>query len=298
MELRAYGKTKMNVSVLGFGGAEIGFQNASVSDVERLLSSALDAGLNLIDTAECYASSEELIGKTVSHRREDYYLFTKCGHASGLDHPDWDPKLLQLSIDRSLQRLQTDYVDVIHLHSCSEEILRQGDVIEVLQRAKEAGKTRYIGYSGDHQDALYAVQSGQFDSLETSLSIADQEAADLTIPKAIEQGMGVVIKRPIANAVWKHRTRPEDSYVQPYWDRLQQLDYDFLRGDMQEAVSAALRFTLSVPGVHSAIVGTARPERWVENARLLEAGYLPEAQYHAIRGRWAEVAQDDWVGQR
>jgi aryl-alcohol dehydrogenase-like predicted oxidoreductase len=298
MELRAYGKTKMNVSVLGFGGAEIGFQNASVSDVDRLLSSALDAGLNLIDTAECYASSEELIGKTVSHRRGDYYLFTKCGHASGLDHPDWDPKLLQLSIDRSLQRLQTDYVDVIHLHSCSEEILRQGDVIEVLQRAKEAGKTRYIGYSGDHQDALYAVQSGQFDSLETSLSIADQEAADLTIPKAIEQGMGVVIKRPIANAVWKHRTRPEDSYVQPYWDRLQQLDYDFLRGDMQEAVSAALRFTLSVPGVHSAIVGTARPERWVENARLLEAGYLPEAQYHAIRGRWAEVAQEDWVGQR
>ncbi|WP_128660784.1 aldo/keto reductase [Paenibacillus sp. 598K] len=298
MELRSYGKTKMNVSVLGFGGAEIGFQNASVADVDRLLGSALDAGLNLIDTAECYASSEELIGKTVSHRRGDYYLFTKCGHASGLDHPDWDPKLLQLSIDRSLQRLQTDYVDVIHLHSCSEEILRQGDVIEVLQRAKEAGKTRYIGYSGDHQDALYAVQSGQFDSLETSLSIADQEAADLTIPKAIEQGMGVVIKRPIANAVWKHRTRPEDSYVQPYWDRLQQLDYDFLRGDMQEAVSAALRFTLSVPGVHSAIVGTARPERWVDNARLLEAGYLPEAQYHAIRGRWAEVAKDDWVGQR
>ena len=296
MELRAYGKTKMNVSVLGFGGAEIGFQNASVADVDRLLGSALDAGLNLIDTAECYADSEELIGKTVAHRRGDYYLFTKCGHASGLDFESWDPKLLQLSIDRSLQRLQTDYVDVIHLHSCSEEILRQGDVIEVLKKAKEEGKTRYIGYSGDHQAALYAVQSGQFDSLETSLNIADQEAADLTIPKAIEQGMGVVIKRPIANAAWKHQTKPDDSYVQPYWDRLQQLGYDFLSGDMQDAVSTALRYTLSVPGVHSAIVGTARPERWVENAKLLEAGYLPEAQYNAIKARWAEVAQKDWIG--
>ncbi|MFS0724534.1 aldo/keto reductase [Paenibacillus sp. 1P07SE] len=296
MELRSYGKTKMNVSVLGFGGAEIGFQKASEADVDRLLGSALDAGLNLIDTAECYADSEELIGKTVSHRREDYYLFTKCGHPSGLDFPAWDPKLLQLSIDRSLQRLKTDYVDVIHLHSCSEEILRQGDVIEVLKRAKEEGKTRYIGYSGDHQAALYAVQSGQFDSLETSLSIADQEAAELTIPKAIEQGMGVVIKRPIANAVWQHQTKPDDSYVQDYWERLQRLDYDFLKGDMQEAVSTALRFTLSVPGVHSAIVGTARPERWIENARLLDAGYLPEAQYNAIKARWAEVAQEDWIG--
>ena len=145
METRRYGNTDMMVSVLGFGGAEIGFRGATVNEVERLLGSALDAGLNVIDTAECYRTSEELIGQAVSHRRSDYYLFTKCGHAAGLPGRDWQPDVLEASIDRSLKRLKTDYVDLIHLHSCDLDVLKRGDVIEVLQRAKEKGKTRYIG---------------------------------------------------------------------------------------------------------------------------------------------------------
>ncbi|MBP1963765.1 aldo/keto reductase [Paenibacillus aceris] len=297
MEKRLYGKTGMQVSVLGFGGAEIGFSGATPETVDQLLGSALDAGLNVIDTAECYNISEELIGKTVSHRRDDYYLFTKCGHAAGFDLPDWDPKLLEQSIDRSLKRLNTDYVDVIHLHSCSEEILRRGDVIEVLLRAKEQGKTRFIGYSGDHKAALYAVQSGLFDSLETSINIADQEAIELTIPEAIHRGMGVVVKRPIANAAWKTGQKPTSSYHHTYWDRLQQLKYDFLQAELNESVEIALRFTLSVPGVHTAIVGTTNPDRWLENAKLLEQGNLSKAAFEAIRAKWLELAKDDWIGQ-
>ncbi|MCY9698459.1 aldo/keto reductase, partial [Paenibacillus alginolyticus] len=280
-----------------FGGAEIGFQQAIPEQVEKLLGSALDAGLNVIDTAECYNISEELIGKTVSHRRDEYYLFTKCGHASGLELPDWDPAMLEQSIDRSLQRLKTDYVDVIHLHSCSEELLRRGEVIQVLQRAKEKGKTRYIGYSGDHKAALYAVQCGAFDSLETSINIADQEAIDLTIPEATKRGMGVVVKRPIANAAWKTGEKPENAYAHTYWERLIALNYEFLRADIRESIGTALRFTLSIPGVHSAIVGTANPDRWIENAKLLDAGLLPELMYNSIRARWKEVSGNDWIGQ-
>src|SRR5207249_5800242 len=122
-------------SALGFGGAEIGFESAELATVERMLNAALDSGLNVIDTAECYSNSEELIGRAVSHRRNDFYLFTKCGHSSGIDLPDWDPRLLEQSIDRSLQRLRTDRVDRIQLHSCFEETLRQGDGIRVLQPA-------------------------------------------------------------------------------------------------------------------------------------------------------------------
>jgi aryl-alcohol dehydrogenase-like predicted oxidoreductase len=297
MEKRKYGNTDMQVSILGFGGAEIGFEGATESQVEKLLGSALDAGLNIIDTAECYRTSEELIGKTVSHRRSEYFLFTKCGHASGLELPDWDPKMLEMSIDRSLERLKTDYVDVIHLHSCSEEILRQGDVIDVVKRAKEKGKTRYIGYSGDHKAALYAVQSGAFDSLETSLSIADQEAVELTLPEALKRGMGVTIKRPVANVAWRTGQKPDNEYAHTYWDRLQVLDYDFLEPGSEESVGTALRFTLSVPGVHTAIVGTKNPDRWVQNAKLLEKGKLEEGRYTAIRTRWRERAGNDWIGQ-
>ncbi|MBM6387527.1 aldo/keto reductase [Paenibacillus illinoisensis] len=296
MELREYGNTGMKVSTLGFGGSEIG-SNVSKQDVETLLNTALDAGLNVIDTAECYGNSEELIGDVLSHRRDDYYLFTKCGHAAGVDGPDWDAKVLEQTIDRSLRRLKTEYVDVIHLHSCSEEVLRQGAVIEVLQRAKEAGKTRFIGYSGDTTDALYAIETGVFDSLETSLNIADQEAIDLTLPEARKRNMGVIAKRPIANAAWTFDTLPEDAYPFVYWRRLQELGYGFLAGnDVQAAVETALRFTLSTEGVDTAIVGTTKPNRWQQNADLIAKGALPQELYDEIRTRWKEVAGADWTG--
>ncbi len=295
MEKRPLGTTGLEVTALGFGGAEIGFSRAEVEAVEAVLGAALDAGLNVIDTAECYGSGEETVGHAVSHRRNEFYLFTKCGHASGIELPDWSTELLEKSIDRSLQRLKTDYVDVLQLHSCSEDLLRQGEVIEVLNRAREAGKTRFIGYSGDGAAAKYAVESGAFDTLQTSLSIADQEAVELTLPLAHQKGMGVIIKRPIANAAWKHREKPDNGYILPYWERLQILDYDFLKA--ADDVETALRFTLSQPGVSTAIVGTAKPGRWVENAELVRKGALPEAEVGAIRTRWKAAAAPDWTGQ-
>src|SRR5437762_442113 len=126
MEKRAFGKTDMQVTVLGFGGAEIGYQGATPDTVKVLLNKALDAGLNVIDTAECYSNSEEMIGTAVSHRRNDFYLFTKCGHGENYMVDKWGPDDIRQSIDRSLKRLKTDHVDLIQLHSCSEEVLRKG----------------------------------------------------------------------------------------------------------------------------------------------------------------------------
>ena len=298
MERRRLGKTDMRVSVLGFGGAEIGFQGATEETVERLLKSALDAGLNVIDTGECYEGSEELIGKTVSDRRADYYLFTKCGHPRGIGSEDWSPASLLESIERSLRRLRTERLDLIQLHSCSEAVLRKGDAIAALQTAREKGYARYIGYSGDSVAARYAVESGTFDTLQTSINLADQEAIDLTLPLAREKQMGVIAKRPIANAAWKENHKPIDSYHHAYWDRLTKLNYEFIRNlPLEESIAHALRFTLSVPGVDTAIVGTTKPERWLENAKLLDAGLLSDAEFRAIRDRWEEIAPATWIGQ-
>src|ERR1700683_4286484 len=148
----------MTVSVIAFGAGEIGYEQTAPEVVARLLGSALDRGLNLIDTAECYMASEELIGAAIGHRRDDYYLMSKCGHATDLPFPNWDPALIPISVERSLQRLRTDHLDVIHLHSCSLEVLRQGDVIAALQKVRDAGKTRYLGYSGDDDAAIFAIE--------------------------------------------------------------------------------------------------------------------------------------------
>ncbi|MHC4471022.1 MAG: aldo/keto reductase [Planctomycetota bacterium] len=295
METRTFGRTGLEVSVLGFGGSEIGFRDVPPDTVARLLTEALDAGLNVIDTAECYEGSEELIGSAVSHRRDDYHLFTKCGHPDGFGTEDWSSDSILASIERSLVRLRTDHLDLIQLHSCEEEVLRRGDAIEALERAREKGYTRFVGYSGDGAAARYAITCGRFDTLQTSLSIADQEAIDLTLPLARERGLGVIAKRPIANAAWIHESLPESAYIQPYWERLGKLDYEFLGGE--EAFSTALRFTLAAPGVHTAIVGTTRPGRYAENAALLDAGPLSPEEVERIRGRWREVADATWTGE-
>jgi aryl-alcohol dehydrogenase-like predicted oxidoreductase len=299
VEKRRLGKTDMAVSVLGFGGSEIGYEKASQDAVDELLNSALDAGLNVIDTAECYYGSEELIGRAVSKRRDQFYLFTKCGHPHGMESSaNWSKESILESIQRSLRRLRTEVLDLVQLHSCSESDLRNSEAIGALKTAREKGYTRYIGYSGDSRAAHYAVECGAFDALQTSISIADQEAIDLVLPLAREKQIGVIAKRPIANAAWKTGHKPIDSYHHEYWERLRKLNYDFLRNaSLEESISIALRFTLSVPGVHTAIVGTTKPERWAQNSKLLEAGPLRGVEFNAIRHRWEEYAPRTWVGQ-
>ena len=208
MEKRKFGKTDMEFSVLGFGGAEIGWSNEAEATVGELLNSALDAGLNVIDTAAAYKTSEELIGKAVSHRRKEFYLLTKCGALDAFTREDWSKIGILETIENSLRNLKTDYLDIAQLHSCSAEILRQGDCIEGLIRAQEKGYTRFIGYSGDNADAKYALELDVFDSLQTSVSIADQTPIDTNIKLAQEKNIGVIAKRPIANAVWRNSEKP------------------------------------------------------------------------------------------
>jgi len=296
MERRRLGRTDIQASVLGFAGSEIGYEGVPVATVQRLLGSALDAGLNVIDTAECYGDGEALIGRAVGDRRDDFHIFTKCGHAGGWSREDWSVPALLASIERSLKRLRTDRLDLVQLHSCSLAELKRGDPIEALERARERGLTRYIGYSGDGDAARFAVESGRFDTLQTSVSIADQEPLTLTLPLARKRRMGVIAKRPLANVAWRYARKPSESYHHAYWQRLRKLDYPFLGDDMDAAVGVALRFTLAVPGVHTAIVGTTRPQRWQENAAQLRRP-LPAKTFDAIRKRWNEVADDSWTGE-
>lgn len=297
MEKRKFGKTDMEVSVLGFGGWQIGYSPPEAqADVSRLLNSALDAGLNVIDTAAAYVSSERLIGEAVGRRRKEFYLLTKCGALDNFTKYDWSKRGILATIEQSLRALKTDYLDVAQLHSCDSEILKRGEAIEALQRAVEKGYTRYIGYSGDNEDARRAIETDVFDSLQTSVNIADQTPIDGNIKLAAEKKMGVIAKRPIANAVWRHDAKPDESYYHDYWNRIQRLKFDFMNKSTEEATATALRFTLSIPGVDAVIVGTTNPNRWHENARFVAEGKLSEEEYEAIRNRWREVADESWIG--
>jgi aryl-alcohol dehydrogenase-like predicted oxidoreductase len=296
MEKRKLGKTGLEVSVLGFGGAEIGFNNEEQSTVTALLNSAIDSGLNLIDTAAAYWTSEKMIGEAISTRRKELVLISKCGALDGFSREDWSKKGILETIENSLRLLKTEHLDVAQLHSCSAEVLRQADCIEGLIRAQEKGYTRFVGYSGDNEDAKYALEMDFFDTLQTSVSIADQSPIEGNIKLAKEKGLGVIAKRPIANAVWRNSEKPTDNYHVPYWERIQKLQFPFLKKSIEEATATALRFTLSIDGVTTAIVGTTKPNRWQENAKYVAEGKLTREEFNAIRERWSEIADESWIG--
>jgi aryl-alcohol dehydrogenase-like predicted oxidoreductase len=296
MQKRMLGKTGMNVSVLGFGAAEIGYEGAQQPDIDKLLAAALENGLNAIDTAECYVDSEEKLGRSIGNRRQDFYLFTKCGHAGNFFTPAWGAKEIAASLETSLKNLKTDYVDLLQLHSCDKDVLLKGEAVEALQKARSEGKCRFIGYSGDGEDALTALELDVFDTLQTSCSIFDQQSIDLLLPIAVKKNIGVIVKRPIGNAVWRFDSKPGNEYVQEYWRRMTELKYSFIEKG-EDVAETALRFTLSQPGVCTMIAGTTKPDRWPANADMVRKGELSAEQLKEIRSRWQAVAQSSWVGQ-
>src|SRR6476659_7645059 len=297
MEKRRLGRTDMDVTVLGFGGA--GTAGEDVEKIGKVLNNALDAGINVIDTAECYDGSEESIGNAISKRRTEFFLFTKCGHPRGIGTEDWSGNSISESIERSLRRLQTDRIDLIQLHGCSEAVLKKGEAISALEKARERGWVRYLGYSGDGRPARFAVECDAFDALQTSINIADQEAISQIVPLARTRNIGLIAKRPLANFAWKTGHKPINSYHHEYYERLRKLNFDFLSNDSaEESIGIALRFVLSVPGVHTAVIGTTKPERFRENARLLESHPLPESEYTAIRERWDVIAPKTWIDRK
>ncbi len=293
MERRVFGATGMHVHPLGLGGSEIGYDpGVTQKEVDRLIGGMLDGGGNVIDTAAAYADSEVKIGKAIEGRREEVLVFTKVG-------PDWSARAMRRDIERSLRRLETDHVDLLQIWSASLAVLQHGEAIDTLEGFKKKGLTRFIGYSGDADAARYAVETGRFDSLQTSISIADQEALELTLPLCRKRNMGVIAKRPIANAAWLGE---KESYFPGYGGeyrlRLEKLRYPFLNGSEEKAAAAALGFTLSIGGVHVAIVGTRTPGRWEQNAATLAQNPFSSTEYSEVRKRWKEVADPGWRGQR
>lgn len=296
MPTRELGKTGMTVSVIGLGAGQIGQEAVPQEQAEKLLNTMLDDGMNVFDTGSSYGESEEFIGNTVSQRRQEFWLISKCGDTKDMTLEDFTPEKMNHEIDRSLRRLQTDYMDVLFIDTCNKEKLQEGDVIDVVKRAKEKGKTRFIGYSGDGDDAIYAVETGEFDVLEISVSVADQEAIDRGILQmAKDKGMGVLSKRSIANVCWKpDPTQLQD--ISDYQKRLLKLDYPFIKGDMVEAVTHCLRFALAVPNVDCALVGTTQVDHWKQDLAIVQQGPLSSEEYETIRSRWQEIREHSWKG--
>jgi aryl-alcohol dehydrogenase-like predicted oxidoreductase len=305
MQRRSFGKTGLEVSILGFGGAPVGFLETEQREVADILNGLLDQGVNLIDTAAGYEGSEEMIGKTIGHRRDEYILVSKCGRAmDGIEGAEWSEAAVLNTLDRALARLRTDHLDVMLLHSCDLKNLQAGEALGALVKSRDAGKIRFLGLAGDNEAAAYAAGLEDVAVIETSISICDQANIDNVLTPCRQNNVGVLSKRSIANAAWKGASQQRGMYVnyaENYAQRLEKMaikpdDLGF-PGDAWPEI--ALRFTLSQPGLSCAIVGTTKPASVTANLAAARKGPLPDDIAAKIRAAFqaAETATGEtWPG--
>jgi len=288
-----FGTTGLQVTPLGFGAGHIGDPAQDEGRVEALLRTAVELGIVLFDTARSYGCSEERIGGHLRRFRDSIVLSTKLGY--GVDGvPDWTGACVSAGVEDARRRLQTDVIDIVHLHSCPRDVLERGEVLDALATAVAHGKVRVAAYSGENDALAWAVADTRIGAVQTSVNPCDQWSLVHALPRAGERGLGVIGKRPLANAFWRFASRPHGEYAETYWLRWQELGIasDALAPDELELDELVLRFSAFAPGVHTCIVGTASVDHLRRNAEIVAKGPLPAELVDRIR-----TAYRDWPGE-
>ncbi|HEY6492771.1 MAG TPA: aldo/keto reductase [Trebonia sp.] len=298
---RALGGTGADVTILGYGAMELrGLpRGPEITDSEagRLLNAVLDGGINLIDTSPDYGRSEELIGAHLGHRRDEFFLASKCGCPvevpAGASPPyphDYSPRNVRADVEQSLRRLGTDRIDLVQVHmSPSKAQLADNHTVETLKELRAEGKVRFIGMSGILPNLPDHLAMNVFDAFQIPYSAVQRDHENL-IGEAAEKGAGTLIRGGAARGAaseeknWTVGPLTQDPGVgQRNWDSAGIDDLLSEAGiGRQEFI---LRFTLTHPGLSTTIVGTANPAHLASNIATAEKGPLPSDLYEEAKKR-------------
>lgn len=193
MRYRTLGRTNLKVSEIGFGGIPI--QQIGANRATEVVRTALDLGINFIDTARAYTDSEKKIGKAISNRRDECYLATKTVERT--------EEKVKKDLEKSLKMLGVSRIDIYQLHSVNdEETLEQiqgpRGALEAVKKAKSEGKIDYMGITGHRADILVrAIQTGEFDSIMMPFNYVETESVAELIPLAKKLNVGITVMKPL-----------------------------------------------------------------------------------------------------
>ncbi|MEM7807349.1 MAG: aldo/keto reductase [Planctomycetota bacterium] len=294
---RPFGKTSLDVSVLGYGTAPASFLKEHSDDVVALINKLLDSGVNVLDTATGYPGSQAFLGDNLRGRRDEFVLVSKVGSAG--NPSSFSPERVHKDVDNALKLLKTDRVDVMLLHSCPLDVLEADEALGALVEARDAGKILHCGYSGDNEAAAFACRLPDIAAIETSVNIADQHNVEAVLPLAQKHDVGVIVKRPIANAAWRDLNDQKgfyQKYAATYTDRLAKMG--LTSGDLGlDWPELALRWTLMQPGASTAIVGTTNPVNAQANLDYAAKGPLSDDVAAMIKKAFDNANDGSWMGQ-
>lgn len=252
MQQRPLGNTGINVSALSLGTVKLGrtegmkypapYDLPSDETARALLSLAADLGINLIDTAPAYGTSETRLGELLPEFRHRFLLSTKVGEEfdNGKSRFDFSPEYTRASVERSLKRLGCDTLDIVLVHSDGNdtEIVQQHGTVEALRDLQRAGKVRAVGFSPKTVAGARAA-AACCDVLMLALNPRDAEMLPV-VREAHDAGVGVLIKKGLLSG---HLDGMENC----------------LPANTSDPVEACLRFLLDEPGVSSVVAGTINP---------------------------------------
>lgn len=309
LPLRPYGRSGLAVTALGFGAMQVGAPELDERDAAALLHGVLDLGIRLVDTARSYGIAEERIGRHLERRRGEFVLSTKVGY--GVDGcADWTYECVARGIDLARDRLRTDVIDVVHLHSCPRETLERSGVADALAAAVAAGKVRVAAYSGerdalDHAIARSEGRNAAFGAIQLSVNLVEPLAPE-RIAAACARGLGVLAKRPLLGLPWLASSPPDDpphaeysrrfgSFRAAYAGRATSPARDArAAADLSSAewAALALRYATFAAGVDACLVGGTRLPNVRANIECVRAGPLAPDELDAIRRAQASIAGD------
>lgn len=263
----------------------ISFGQSMPEQADTILNAVVDTGINFIDTSNDYGTSELFIGRFLAKRRDEFYLATKCGchmQFAG-DHDDtphvWTRDNIMRNIADSLQKMQTDYVDVLQFHNPNLAAVENNNLVDVLNELREAGVVKYIGCSSISPQLQTFIEWNVFDVFQIPYSALERQHERL-ITKAGEAGAGVIIRGGVAKGEPGSGQGQEDR-----WTTFEKANLDELREQGETRTAFLLRFTLSHPHCHTTIVGTMNPAHLQENVKIASQGPLPADVYEEAKKR-------------
>ena len=276
MRTRQLGKGGPTVPVICLGAWPLGGGMGQISDDQAIatIHASLDAGVNFIDTAEGYRTSESVLGKALRGRRDQVILATKLSGDHSVQH-------MRSAIENSLRSLGTDYIDLYQLHGPRPEYPIEQTMANLL-KLRDAGKIRYIGVSNfsaeQHQEA---AEYGPVHSSQPRYSMLVRDAEAAILPVCLELGIGVIPHSPLAKGILTGKYRPGHSFPSddervnkrefkdPSFDQAYSIVERLIEwaGDHgHSSTQLAIAWTLAHPAVTSCIVGAKTPEQAVHNA--------------------------------
>lgn len=306
MNRRPLGNTGFEVSEIGFGAWQLGNEKdwgkMESQEAINLVHEAIDRGCTFFDTAPNYGQgqSESILGEALKEKRSQVILSTKCGHHPN-DQQNFAPEQLEASIEGSLRRLDTDYLDIVLLHNPPIELLTDDSAqFQMLEKLKTAGKIRAYGASVDtsrEMDAILRNTSSQV--IEVMFNLFHQEPKD-SIRRAYEEGVGVITKVPLDSG-WLSGKYDRNSTFTGIRDRWTSEDIEKRAHLVQKVRSiigkdgimamTALQYILTVEGVSSVIPGARTITQLNENIRASEEN-LPEEIRTALYELWVREIKD------